>query len=232
MEEYVIFKSSKEDKFSTLKNWSATRELKIKFTTFLTLRSSILIWSYSKNQDIEVLLMDDTLDSHYVQTLEMKNPDVKFAFYGSELDEVFIDKAKDSQIVDQDNKTREDSIKEVFMGALNNEKITVRVENLKSEDVSGMILLPEHIRRFREMSAVSQPESLGFIEEHTFVVNAQNPVVAKLVDMHKGLKHEETSLICQHLYDLALLSQKQFDGKKNGEFCRAFKQDSNLLGSN
>ena len=45
-----------------------------------------------------------------------------------------------------------------------------------------MILLPEHIRRFREMSAVSQPENLGFIEEHTFVVNAQNPVVSKLGD--------------------------------------------------
>ena len=234
MEEYVIFKSSKEDKFSTLKEYlernKEKHENKVYYVSNFEEQHSYL--ELFKNQDIEVLLMDDTLDSHYVQTLEMKNPDVKFARIDSELDEVFIDKAKDSQIVDQDNKTREDSIKEVFMGALNNEKITVRVENLKSEDVSGMILLPEHIRRFREMSAVSQPESLGFIEEHTFVVNAQNPVVAKLVDMHKGLKHEETSLICQHLYDLALLSQKQFDGKKMASFVERSNKILNLLGSN
>ena len=234
MEEYVIFKSTKEDKFSTLKEYlernKDKHENKVYYVSNFEEQHSYL--ELFKDQDIEVLLMDDTLDSHYVQTLEMKNPDVKFARIDSELDEVFIDKDKDSKIVDQENKTREDSIREVFIGALNNEKITVRVENLKSEDVSGMILLPEHIRRFREMSAVSQPENLGFIEEHTFVVNAQNPVVSKLVEMHKGLKYEETSLICQHLYDLALLSQKQFDGKKMASFVERSNKILNLLGSN
>ncbi|MEE2923370.1 MAG: molecular chaperone HtpG [bacterium] len=234
MEEYVIFKSTKEDKFSTLKEYlernKDKHENKVYYVSNFEEQHSYL--ELFKDQDIEVLLMDDTLDSHYVQTLEMKNPDVKFARIDSELDEVFIDKEKDSKIVDQENKTREDSIREVFIGALNNEKITVRVENLKSEDVSGMILLPEHIRRFREMSAVSQPENLGFIEEHTFVVNAQNPVVSKLVEMHKGLKYEETSLICQHLYDLALLSQKQFDGKKMASFVERSNKILNLLGSN
>tara|TARA_B100000674_G_C37964606_1_gene973892 strand:+ start:2031 stop:3863 length:1833 start_codon:yes stop_codon:yes gene_type:complete len=234
MEEYVIFKSSKEDKFSTLTEYlernKEKHENKVYYVSNFEEQHSYL--ELFKEQEIEVLLMDETLDSHYVQTLEMKNPDIKFARIDSELDEVFIDKEKESKIVDQDNQTREESIRQVFVGALNNDKITVRVENLKSEDVSGMILLPEHIRRFREMSAISQSESLGFIEEHTFVVNAQNPVVSKLVEMQKGLKHEETSLICQHLYDLALLSQKQFDGKKMASFVERSNKILTLLGSN
>lgn len=233
MEEYVIFKSS-DGQYSTLAEYlernKQKHENKVYYVSNFEEQHSYL--ELFKNQGIEILLMDDTLDSHYVQTLEMKNPDIKFARIDSELDDVLIDKEKQSQIVDQDNKTREDSIREVFIGALNNDKVTVRVENLKSEEVSGMILLPEHIRRFREMSAVSQPEALKFIEEHTFVVNAQSPVVSKIVEMHRGLKHAETSLICQHLYDLALLSQKQFDGKKMADFVTRSNQILNLLGSN
>lgn len=233
MEEYVIFKSSIENKYSTLKEYlernKDKHENKIYYVSNFEEQHSYL--ELFKEQGIEVLLMDDALDSHYVQTLEMKSPEIKFARIDSELDDVLIDKDKQSQIVDQDNKTKEDSIREVFTGALNNEKVTVRVENLKSEEVSGMILLPEHIRRFREMSAVSQPEALQFIEEHTFVVNAQNPVVSKVIEMHKGLKHEETSLICQHLYDLALMSQKQFDGKKMASFVERSNKILNLLGS-
>jgi len=218
--DYIIFKSSNEGNFTTLAEYlernKEKHENKVYYVSNFEDQHSYL--ELFKAQGLEVLEMDEVLDSHYIQHLEMKNPEVKFARIDSDLDEDLVDKEKDSKIVDSENKTREDSIKDVFSRAINNEKVTVRVENLKTDDVSGMILLPEHMRRFKEMSAISMSQAPEFLEEHTFVVNAQSPVVQKVVEMEQGLKSDQANLVCQHLYDLALLNQKSFDGKKMNEF--------------
>lgn len=220
MRDYIIFKSSNEGSYTTLAEYlernKEKHENKIYYVSNFEDQHSYL--ELFKAQGLEVLEMDEVLDSHYIQHLEMKNPEVKFARIDSDLDEDLVDKEKDSKIVDSENRTREDSIKDVFSRAINNEKVTVRVENLKTDDVSGMILLPEHMRRFKEMSAISMSQAPEFLEEHTFVVNAQSPVVQKVVEMEQGLKSDQASLVCQHLYDLALLNQKSFDGKKMNEF--------------
>jgi len=184
-----------------------------------------------KKEGREALIMDEVLDSHYIQHLEIKNPDWKFQRIDSDLDESLVDKDKESKIVDQDSRTREDSIKDAFIKALGNEKVAVRVEHLKSEDVSGMILFSEQMRRFQEMSSVAMQKAPEFLEEHTLVVNAENPIVQKVAQMSESMKTEEVTLVCQHVYDLALISQKNFDAKKMGEFVERSNKILHLLAS-
>jgi molecular chaperone HtpG len=218
--EYVVFKTTEGDKYLTLAEYledcKEKHENKVYYVSDLQEQYSYV--ELFKSQDLNALVMDSVLDSHYVQHLEMKNPDVKFLRIDSELDEKLLDKDQSSKIVDQDNKTKEDKLKEIFSSAINKDKVTIRVEHLKSEDVSGMILLPEHLRRFQEMSALSMQQMPEFLEEHTFVINAENPIVKRVVEMRSSMREKEAAMICEHLYDLALMAHKQFEGQKMSNF--------------
>jgi molecular chaperone HtpG len=89
-----------------------------------------------------------------------------------------------------------------------------------------MVLLPEAMRRIRDMTALLQQETAMFPDEHILVVNTAHPTIQNLVALSQGsiIQADGTSpsadlanLICQHVYDLALMAQKSFDaeGMKN-----------------
>lgn len=216
----VIFQSTPDRKFTSIKDYleknHSKHENKVYYCSDTASQSSSL--ELFQKQGIEVLIMDNPIDVHYMQHMEMHNKDWKFLRIDSELDDVLLDKDKKSTIVDKDNKTREDNLKEVFESALKDGKVSIRVENLKSPEVSGMILLPEHMRRYRDMSAFASQKLPETMEEHTFVINAQNPVVNKVLTMKDSSKGEEAHMVARHLYDLALISQRNFDPAKMADF--------------
>jgi molecular chaperone HtpG len=178
-----------------------------------------------KSQGLEVLFMDSFIDSHFISFLEREHPEVKFSRVDAELDENLIDKDQSSEIVDPTtNKTRSEQIKELFEKALNKPKLTIRTEALKSENAEtappAMVLLPEALRRMREMNALITQQTLEFPEEHTLVVNVSHPLIQNLANIGQGSiiqaegqspSAELATLICQHVYDLALMAQKGFD---------------------
>ncbi len=231
--EFVIYRSTLDGKYSTIKDYLERNKEKHENKIYYVSdeEGQLAYLELFKKEGREALIMDEVLDSHYIQHLEIKNPDWKFQRIDSDLDESLVDKDKESKIVDQDSRTREDSIKDAFIKALGNEKVAVRVEHLKSEDVSGMILFSEQMRRFQEMSSVAMQKAPEFLEEHTLVVNAENPIVQKVAQMSESMKTEEVTLVCQHVYDLALISQKNFDAKKMGEFVERSNKILHLLAS-
>ncbi|WP_416673648.1 molecular chaperone HtpG [Egbenema bharatensis] len=178
-----------------------------------------------KNQGLEVLFMDSFIDSHFISFLEQEYSEVKFSRVDSDLDETLLDKDQSNEIVDPaTNKTRSETVKELFEQALNKPKVTIRTEALKSDNAEAappaIVLLPEALRRMREMSALLTQQSVEFPEEHTLVVNTSHPLIQNLLSINKGsiVQTEGTSpsgelatLICQHVYDLALMAQKGFD---------------------
>ena len=143
----------------------------------------------------------------------------------SDLDNTLLDKDKSSEIVDPTtNKTRGDKIKEIFEKALNKPKLNIRTEALKSDNPQGtppaMVLLPEILRRLREMNAMMQQQNVEFPEEHVLLVNTAHPLIQNLENLNQGSiiqgdgqssNAEIVNSICQHVYDLALMSQKGFD---------------------
>ncbi len=192
-----------------------------------------------KQQGLEVLFMDSFIDSHFVSFLEREHPDVKFARVDADLDETLIDKDKPADIVDPaTNQTRGDRIKDLFQKALNKPKLTIRTEALKGGDAQSvppaMVLLPEHLRRMQEMTALMQQQSVQFPEEHILLVNTAHPLIQNLVSLSQGAiiqaegqspSAELANLICHHVYDLALMAQKGFDA----EGMKAFVDRSNAV---
>ena len=191
-----------------------------------------------KSQGLEVLFMDSFIDTHFVSFLEREYSDVNFSRVDADLDDTLIDKEKESEIVDpSNNKTRGEQIKEIFEVALSKPKVTIRTEALKSDGESAppaMVLVSESARRMQEMSALFQQQSAEFPEEHTLLVNIAHPLVDNLLSLNKGSiiqpdgsssGNEMTTLLCQHIYDLALMAQKGFDA----EGMKAFVERSNRV---
>ncbi|MBE9101398.1 molecular chaperone HtpG [Vacuolonema iberomarrocanum] len=191
-----------------------------------------------KSQGLEVLFMDSFIDTHFVSFLEREYSDVNFSRVDADLDDTLIDKEKESEIVDpSNNKTRGEQIKEIFEVALSKPKVTIRTEALKSDGENAppaMVLVSESTRRMQEMSALFQQQSAEFPEEHTLLVNIAHPLVDNLLSLNKGSiiqpdgsssGNEMTTLLCQHIYDLALMAQKGFDA----EGMKAFVERSNRV---
>jgi molecular chaperone HtpG len=191
-----------------------------------------------KSQGLEVLFMDSFIDSHFISFLEREHSDVKFSRVDADLDDNLINKDKASEIVDpKTNKTRSELIKELFEAALHKPKLTIRTEALKSDSESAppaMVLLPEAMRRLRDMSALLGQQAPDFPEEHTLVVNTAHPLIQNLVSLNQGSivqasggsspTGELANLICQHVYDLALMAQKGFDADSMKSFVERSNQ--------
>ncbi|AFY40743.1 molecular chaperone HtpG [Nostoc sp. PCC 7107] len=190
-----------------------------------------------KNQGLEVVFMDSFIDTHFINFLEREYNDVKFTRVDSDLDNTLLDQDKSGEIVDpKTNKTKSEVIKELFEKALNKPKVNIRTEVLKSDDPQGtppaMVLLPEILRRLREMNAMMQQQNAEFPEDHILLVNTAHPLIQNLANLNQGSIIQDgaesptgqlVNLICQHVYDLALMSQKGFDA----EGMKSFVERSN-----
>lgn len=181
-----------------------------------------------QSQGLEVLFMDSFIDTHFISFLEREYSDVKFARVDADIDQTLIDGDKSGEIVDPTtNKTRSEQIKELFEKALNRPKLTIRTESLKSDDPQkappAMVLLPEAMRRLQEMTALMQQQNADFPEEHILMVNTAHPLIQNLAKLGQGTivqvsgeaspSGEMATLICQQVYDLALMAQKGFDAE-------------------
>ena len=195
--------------------------------------------SLLKNQGLEVLFMDSFIDTHFVSFLEQEYSDVKFSRVDADLDDILIDEDQSNEIVDPEtSKTRSEQIKEVFEKSLNRPQVTIRTEPLKSTDNSAppaVVLVPEELRRMQEMSAFLQQQSVQFPESHTLLVNTAHPLIQNLTKLQQGSivqtdggqspSAQLASLICEQVYDLALMAQKGFDA----DGMKAFTERSTQL---
>ncbi len=178
-----------------------------------------------QSQGLEVLFLDGFIDTHFVTFLEQQYSNVKFSRVDADLDEALLNKERQSEIIDPTtNKTRDDEIKSLFEKALNKPRLNIRAEALKSESPDtppAMVLLPEATRRMQEMMAMMQQTTMEFPEDHVLLVNTAHPLIQNLATLSHGAivqtdgtpspSQELAHLICQHVYDLALMAQKGFD---------------------
>jgi molecular chaperone HtpG len=193
-----------------------------------------------KKQGLEVLFMDSFIDTNYfIPFLEQEYSNVRFTRVDAELDNTLLEQDKGQEIVDPTtNKTRSEQIKELFEKALNNPRINIRTESLKSDNPQStppaMVLLPEAMRRLREMTALMQQQAIGFPEDHVLLLNTSHPLIQKIAQIGQGSivqgagespSGELAKMLCRHVYDLALMAQKGFDA----EGMTAFVERSNQV---
>jgi molecular chaperone HtpG len=194
-----------------------------------------------KNQGLEVLFLDSFIDANYfIPFLEREYSEVKFARVDSELDDTLVENDKAQEIIDPTtNKTRSELLKELFEKALKKPRVNIKTQAIKSDNPQdtppAMVLLPEAMRRMQEMAALMQEKAMAFPEDHVLMINTAHPLIQNLLDLNKGTiiqggddTNSLVNLMCNHIYDLALMSQKAFDA----EGMKAFVERSNQVLTN
>lgn len=188
-----------------------------------------------KEQGLEAAIMDTPVDKPFVSFLEYKNQDIKLKVQRVDADIDSLQEKEDAEISEAKKQADEfeaNQMQELFRAAVANEKLNVKLEALKAEKVSAMILLSEESRRMMEMmEAYANNEEFKAMfanmkPDETLVLNKNNKLVKALLSMAgKEEKKEDATLLCHQLYDLALMSHRPL----TSEEMTAFIDRSNLL---
>ena len=176
-----------------------------------------------KEQGQQAVVLNHNIDTAFVTYMEQQNEDIKF----QRIDADVLDALKEevSEEEKENFQKTTDSLVEIFRKELNNDKLEVKVENLKDENVASMAVLSEESRRMQEMMkmyGMAGMDPAMFGGQATLILNANHPLV-KFVVEHKRSK--SVPIICKQLYDLAMLAHKPL----NPEEMTAFVQRSNEI---
>ena len=170
----------------------------------------------AKSKGYNVLLLDGILDAHFISTLEQKYGDCQFARVDSASIDKLIEKeeeSKESKLNDEQKET----VKKAFEEIIDKTSFNVEFSNLSETDAPVEVIQNEFMRRMKEMSAMNGMSMWGGMpDSYTLMLNANNPVIAGLVDKNE----EEQKNTIHQLYDLARLSKNLLKGKDLNEFVK------------
>ena len=136
----------------------------------------------AKNKGYDVLLMDCELDSHYVNLLEQKIPDTKFARVDSDTIDNLIPKSE--KVKPEMAQADKDDLSAMFKAVLPKDNdYFVEADNLGENAAPVVITRNEFMRRYREMSAMGGGMNFygNMPESFNITVNLENPVMAGIV---------------------------------------------------
>jgi len=174
-----------------------------------------------KDYGLDAVILDSTIDNHFISMIEFKNQGVHFNRIDADLSDIL----KDND--NEDNKEIKTDIENLFKDVIGDRINNYSVESLKSEDTPAIILISEQSRRMAEMRSqfAGMDFGMSFEEEKTLVINNNSSIVKKLVSLKDDeSKKEQVSLICNQIVDIALLSNKELDSKQLDEFIKRNNQ--------
>ena len=155
-----------------------------------------------KEQGMDAVLLTHNIDSAFISKLESMRQNYKFARIDADITE-----SLKEETTEEDLKAETDALTETFRKALNNDKLDVKVEKLKNEQLSSILTMSEEGRRMQEMmrmySMGGPMDASMFGGSETLTLNANNALV-QYIFAHKDSEH--VPAFCQQLYDLAVLS--------------------------
>lgn len=179
-----------------------------------------------KDYGLDAVVLDSSIDNHFVSFIEFKNQGVTFNRIDADLSDVLKDKK------DDENKEEKTAIENLFKDLVKDKVKAYSVESLKSEDTTAIILVSEQSRRMSEMKSQFDGMDFGmsFEEEKTLVINDNSPIIKKLVNLKDDeSKKEKLSLICNQIVDIALLANKELDSKELDEFIKRNNKLMNMI---
>lgn len=172
-----------------------------------------------KDHDMEAIILSNVIDSHFISFLETKETEVKFQRIDSDLSQSLKD--TDESGNEAEDKEVQESLEKIFKEAVNNDKLKIKAESLKAASVPGMIILEEHSRRMQEMSVRFGGLDMRnmFGSEETLILNKKNDLIQRLLKINEDeTKKDDVKMICEHIYDMAMMSHKQLDPEAMTKF--------------
>ena len=171
-----------------------------------------------KAQGQDAIILTHNIDSAFITYLEQKHQEVQFLRIDADVHDSLKDEVAEDEKEEFQKTT--DSLVEIFRKELGNEKLDVKVEKLKDENVASMAVLSEENRRMQEMMkmyGMGGMDASMFGSQATLVLNANHPLVQFLV-ANKDSKN--ASVICKQLYDLAMLAHKPLSPEEMTAFVK------------
>lgn len=180
-----------------------------------------------KEQNMDAVILDHNIDTSFISQLEQRNEHYKFMRIDADVTESLKDETSA-----EDLRAETDTLTDVFKKALNNDKLTVKVEKLKNADIASVITLSEDGRRMQDMMKMYAMNGMGgmdpnmFAADQTLTLNANNELV-KYIFEHKDSEH--VPMFCEQLYDLAMLSNQPLSVDAMSKFVQRSNQIMMLL---
>ena len=171
-----------------------------------------------KKEGLDAVILSHNIHSPFITQMEQKNEHIKFQRIDADLTDHFKEDVSEEE--KEAFKEKTDSLVEIFRKALGNDKLEVKVEKMKDENVASMITLSEESRRMQEMMkmyGMSGMDPSMFGTNATLILNANHPLVEYVVAHKDG---ENTEMFCHQLYDLAMLAHKPLSPEEMTEFVK------------
>ena len=171
-----------EDYRKAVEGEQTDKEKKVVFLYATDPESQYSFIESAKNKGYDVLLMDCQLDSHFVNLLEAKMENVRFARVDSDSIDNLI--SKEEKIKPQMSEAEQEDLSVIFQSVLPKEnQYYVQADNLGADAAPILITQSEFMRRYREMSAMGG--GMNFYGEmpamYNITVNMENPLVARIM---------------------------------------------------
>jgi molecular chaperone HtpG len=158
-----------------------------------------------KEQGMNAVILDHSIDTSFITQLEQRNDHYQFMRIDADVTESL----KDDSAADLTEAS--ETLTDVFKKALNNDKLTIKVENLKNADVASVLTLSEQGRRMQDMMKMYSMNGMGgmdadmFAADQTLTLNANNALVQYILN-NKDSEH--VPMFAEQLYDLAKISNQ------------------------
>ena len=168
------------------------------------------------------VILSHNIDTTFISHLEQKDQTIQF----KRIDADVTEELKGEDAADEETAK---TLTELFRKSLGMDKLEVKVENLKNESVAAMMTLSEESRRMQDMMKMYNMYGMDpsmFGGQETLVLNVSHPLVKYLAENQKSAHAE---MICQQLYDLAMLSHKQLSPDEMTKFVQRSNEILMLL---
>ena len=170
-----------------------------------------------KEQGMNAVILDHNIDTSFITQLEQRNTNYQFMRIDADLTDALKDEAA------EDLTEATNTLSEVFKSALNNDKLTIKVENLKNADVASVLTLSEQGRRMQDMMKIYAMGGMGgmdpnmFAADQTLTLNANNELVKYILNNKDS---ENVPMFAEQLYDLAMISNQPLSVEQMSKFVK------------
>jgi len=180
----------------------------------------------AKNKAYDVLKLDGPLDNHFINSMEMKIEKTKWKRVDADIVDKLVEKdSKSESVLSKDD---EEKVKKIFEDAINDKNYTVQLEALAPDELPVTLILPEFMRRMKDMQKMgggSPYMMMGDMpDQFNAVINSNHQMVSKIL---KTEKEEDQKGLATQAYELGLLSQNLLTGNRLTNF---IKRSVDMLG--
>ena len=219
MNDYILFKNL-EGKYLTLKDCLEENKEKHENQVFYVTdeKEQSQYINMFKEAGLDAVILPHAIDAPFISHLEQKNEGVKFLRIDADVNDTFKDGGELDEAAKEQEKKDAETLAEVFKKAVGNDKLEVKVERLKNEELASMITVSEESRRMQDMMKMYSVYGGGadlFPASETLVLNANNSLVKYVLANKDG---EKTAVLCEQLYDLAKLAHGSLSPERMTKF--------------